>query len=100
LCGRIQRRSWLVPTTEVGHESRNSDKNRNQCRNSRQQIVLLLLDSAKVAETSTGQRRPLWTNDLLSAVAAKIWTVEHDQFGNPDQKEQAWNRLVIWLSIV
>jgi hypothetical protein len=39
--------------------------------------MLFLLDRAELAEAPAGQERPFCANDLLSAMAAEMWVIEH-----------------------
>ena len=41
--------------------------------------MLLLLDRAEITKASAREWRPLCANDLLPAMAAEMWAIEHAQ---------------------
>jgi hypothetical protein len=73
------RNSHTFSAAEIGREAGCSEKKQKNSDRSRDKVMLLLLDRAKVAKSPAGERRPAGSNDLLSAVTAEMWVIEHDQ---------------------
>jgi len=66
-----------IASTDIRDQSGRTDQKGYNGSNPRQQVMLFLFDLAKLAESPARQRRPTGAGDLLSAMAAKVGTIEH-----------------------
>ena len=55
--------------------------------------MLFLFDLAEVAKSSTGKQSPFRSRDLLSAMATKLWAIEHCAVGKTTMRN--YRRLII-----